>query len=172
MISAEQFKKIRAIISDIDGVLTNGTVGYGLEDFVKFFNYRDGPWLKMAKRHGYIVGLISGRSSAANRKRAGELGLDFCKEDIHNKLTAFEEILAEYDLKPEECLYVGDDIIDAPVMSRVGIAVAVADAVPVLDEFADWRLQTPGGRGVFVEILDRLFRESGIMDEVLERYRK
>ena len=94
MISAEQFKKIRAVISDIDGVLTDGTVGYGLEDFVKFFNYRDGHWLKMAKRHGYIVGLISGRSSAANRKRAGELGLDFCKEDIHNKQTAFEEILA------------------------------------------------------------------------------
>ena len=67
---------------------------------------------------------------------------------------------------------VGDDIIDAPVMSRVGIAIAVADAVPALDEFAHWRLKTPGGHGVFVEILERLFRESGIWDEVLERYRK
>ena len=172
MISSEKFKKIRAVISDIDGVLTNGTVGYGAPDFIKFFNYRDGHWLKMAKRHGYIVGLISGRSSEANRRRAGELGLDFCKEDIINKITAFEEVLAEYDLKPEECLYVGDDIIDAPVMSRVGIAIAVADAVPALDEFAHWRLKTPGGHGVFVEILERLFRESGIWDEVLERYRK
>ena len=172
MISAEKFQKIRAVISDIDGVLTNGTVGYGAPDFIKFFNYRDGHWLKMAKRQGYIVGFISGRSSAANRARAAELGVNFCKEDIHTKQEAFEEILKEYDLQPEECIYVGDDIIDAPVLSRAGIGIAVADAVPVLDEFVDWRLNTPGGHGVFVEILERLFRESGKLDAVLERYRK
>ena len=98
--------------------------------------------------------------------------MDFCKEDVHNKGTTFEEILAEYKLAPEQCLYVGDDLVDAPIMSRAGIAVAVADAVPALDEFVDWRLKTPGGHGVFVEILERLFRESGIWDQVLERYRK
>ena len=98
MISAEQFKKIRAIISDIDGVLTDCRTGYGAPDFIKFFNYRDGHWLKMAKRQGYIVGFISGRSSEANRVRAKELDVDFCKEDIHEKLAAFEEILAEYNL--------------------------------------------------------------------------
>ena len=65
MISAERFKKIRAVISDIDGVLTDGRVGYGATELIKFFNYRDGHWLKMAKRHGYIVGFISGRSSGA-----------------------------------------------------------------------------------------------------------
>ena len=172
MISSEKFKAIRAIISDIDGVLTDGRVGYGAPDFIKFFNYRDGHWLKLAKRHGYITGLISGRSSGANRMRAQELDMDFCKEDILDKRTAFEEILKEYDLAPEQCLYVGDDLVDAPIMSRVGIAVAVADAVPALDEFVDWRLNTPGGHGVFVEILERLFRESGIWDRVLERYRK
>ncbi len=172
MISAERFKKIRAVISDIDGVLTDGRVGYGAPELIKFFNYRDGHWLKMAKRHGYIVGFISGRSSGANRTRAGELGVDFCKEDIHTKLTAFEEILKEYDLKPEECIFVGDDLIDAPVMRRAGIGIAVADAVPALDEFADWRLKTPGGHGVFVEILERLFKECGIFDEVTARYRQ
>ena len=172
MISAERFQKIRAVISDIDGVLTDGTVGYGTSDFIKFFNYRDGHWMKMAKRQGYIVGLISGRSSEANRMRAKELGLDFCKEDRGNKLLAFEEVLAEFNLKPEECLYVGDDVIDAPVMRRAGIGVAVADAVPFLDEVADWRLNTPGGHGAFVEIFERLFKESGVYDEVLERYRK
>ena len=172
MISSERFKAIRAIISDIDGVLTDGRVGYGAPEFIKFFNYRDGHWLKLAKRHGYITGLISGRSSQANRMRARELGMDFCKEDILDKRTAFEEILREYDLTPEQCLYVGDDLVDAPIMSRAGISVAVADAVPSLDDFVDWRLKTPGGHGVFVEILERLFRESGIWDQVLERYRK
>lgn len=170
MISAERFKAIKAIISDIDGVLTDGRVAYGAPDFIKFFHYRDGHWLKMAKREGYIVGLISGRSSEANRVRAGELQLDFCKEDIHNKMTAFEEILKEYDLKPEECLYVGDDVIDAPVMRKAGIAVAVADAVPALDKVAHWRLETPGGHGVFVEIIGRLFKECGIFDKAMERY--
>ena len=172
MISSERFKAIRAIISDIDGVLTDGRVGYGAPEFIKFFNYRDGHWLKLAKRHGYITGLISGRSSLANRMRARELNMDFCKEDIPDKRTAFEEILKEYALTPEQCLYVGDDLVDAPIMSRVGISIAVADAVPALDEFIDWRLKTPGGHGVFVEILERLFRESGIWDQVLERYRK
>ena len=66
----DRFKAIRAIISDIDGVLTDGRVGYGAADFIKFFNYRDGHWLKLAKRHGYIAGLISGRASQANRTRA------------------------------------------------------------------------------------------------------
>ncbi len=172
MISSDRFKAIRAVISDIDGVLTDGRVGYGAPEFIKFFNYRDGHWLKLAKRHGYITGLISGRAALANRLRAQELGMDFCKEDVHDKRTAFEEILAGYELAPEQCLYVGDDLVDAPILSRAGIAVAVADAVPALDEFVDWRLKTPGGHGVFVEILERLFRESGIWDQVLERYRK
>ena len=172
MISSDRFKAIRAIISDIDGVLTDGRVGYGAPDFIKFFNYRDGHWLKLAKRHGYIVGLISGRASQANRTRSAELGLDFCLEDIHDKLTAFGEILEKYELSPDQCLYVGDDLVDAPIMSRVGIAVAVADAVPALDEFIDWRLKTPGGHGVFVEILEPLFRECGLWEEVMERYRK
>ena len=172
MISSDRFKAIRAIISDIDGVLTDGRVGYGAADFIKFFNYRDGHWLKLAKRHGYIAGLISGRASQANRTRAEELGLDFCLEDVHDKLTAFEGILEKYKLAPGQCLYVGDDLVDATIMSRVGIAVAVADAVPALDEFADWRLKTPGGHGVFVEILEPLFRESGVWEKVMERYRK
>ena len=172
MISTEQFRAIRAIISDIDGVLTDCRVGYGADDFIKFFNYRDGHWLKMAKRQGYIVGFISGRSSAANRQRAGELGVDFCKEDIHDKLEAFEEILKEYDLTPEQCLYVGDDLIDANILRRAGIAITVADGVPMLDEVVHWRTKTPGGHGVFVEIIERLFRECDILEKATERYRK
>ena len=172
MIPLEKLRRIRAVVLDIDGVLTDGRVGYDGERKIKFFNYRDGHWLKLAKRHGYIAGLISGRASEANRARAAELGLDFCLEDVHDKLTAFEGILEKYQLAPEQCLYVGDDLVDAPIMSRVGIAVAVADAVPALDEFADWRLKTPGGHGVFVEILEPLFRENGLWEKVMERYRK
>ena len=130
MISAEKARLIKAVILDIDGVLTDGRVGYGGPELIKFFHYRDGHWLKLAMRAGIMVGLLSGRGSPANRERAAELGITFVRENIHDKLEEFEKLLVEYQLKPEECLYMGDDVIDMPVLSRVGIPVAVADGVP------------------------------------------
>ena len=172
MISAEKARLIKAVILDIDGVLTDGRVGYGAEDLIKFFHYRDGHWLKLALRAGIMVGLLSGRESAANRERATELGLTFVRENIHDKLEEFEKLLKEYDLKPEECFYMGDDVIDMPVMSRVGIAVAVADAVPELDEVAAYRTHTPGGHGAVCEAVRLLLQARGDLDSLLERYRR
>ena len=172
MISHERFAAIRAIVLDVDGVLTDGRVGYGAEDFIKFFHYRDGHWLKMARRAGLIVGCLSGRKSAANRARAAELGFDFCREDVRDKLAGFEELLREFGLKAEECLYVGDDLIDMPVMRRAGIAVTVADGVAELDEVADWRLSQSGGHGAMVELVRRLLIEKGLYETQLERYRR
>ena len=143
MISADKARRIKAVILDIDGVLTDGRVGYGGNELIKFFHYRDGHWLKLALRAGLIVGLLSGRESRANRERATELGLTFVRENIHDKLVEFEKLLTEYDLAPEECLYIGDDVIDMPVLSRVGIPVAVADAVPELDEVVIYRTAAP-----------------------------
>ena len=172
MISQEQFSKIKLVISDVDGVLTDGTVGYGADDFIKFFHYRDGHWIKLAMRTGILFGLVSGRCSAANRKRAEELGLTFCMEDVHDKLAAFEEILEKYQVKPEECMYIGDDAIDMPVMKRVGIAVAVADGIPELDEFAHYRTTALGGHGAICEIMRKLIIGQGNLDKVMERYRR
>ena len=167
----EKLKKIKAIISDIDGVLTDGRTGYNPDPEVKFFHFRDGHWLKMAMRTGLLVGLVSGRKCEANRVRAGELGLTFIYEDVKDKRTAFAEILKEYDLTPEECLYVGDDLIDYPLIKRVGFGVVVADGVDELDEVADYRTKTPGGHGVMVELVRMLLTAQGTLDEVLERYR-
>ena len=172
MISHERFAAIRAIILDIDGVLTDGRVGYGAPDFIKFFHYRDGHWLTLAHRAGLIVGALSGRKSAANRARAAELKFDFCREDVHDKLAGFEEVLADFHLKPEECLYVGDDLIDMPVLRRAGIAVTVADGVAELDEVVDWRLPVAGGHGAMVELVRRLLIEKGLYEAQLERYRR
>ena len=172
MISADKARLIKAVILDIDGVLTDGRVGYGGPELIKFFHYRDGHWMKLAMRAGLILGLISGRSSHANRERAGELGLTFVRENIHDKLAEFEKILVEYDLKPEECLYIGDDVIDMPVLARVGIPVAVADAVPELDEVVTYRTSAPGGHGAVCETMRLLLQARGDLDGLMERYRR
>ena len=172
MISAEKAGRVKAVILDVDGVLTDGRVGYGGPELIKFFHYRDGHWLKLAVRAGLIVGLLSGRSSRANRERAAELGLSFVREDVHDKLEEFEKLLREYGLKPEECLYMGDDVMDMPPMRRAGVAVAVADAVPELDEVADWRTRLGGGHGAVCEAIRELLTAQGKLDGLLERYRR
>lgn len=172
MISSEAFRKIKAVVLDVDGVLTDGRAGYGADEEIKFFHLRDGHWMRMALRTGLKVGILSGRGSAANRRRAEELGLSFCYENCKDKLEGFERLLAEQSLKPEECLYVGDDLIDMPVMRRAGVAVVVADGVPELDEVADFRTRTPGGHGAVCEVMRRLMMEQGTLDAQLERYRR
>ena len=172
MISAEKARLIKAVILDIDGVLTDGRVGYGGPELIRFFHYRDGHWLKLAMRAGIMVGLLSGRGSPANRERAAELGITFVRENIHDKLEEFEKLLVEYQLKPEECLYMGDDVIDMPVLSRVGIPVAVADGVPELDEVVIYRTNAPGGHGAVCETMRLLLQARGDLDGLLERYRR
>ncbi|MBQ7395303.1 MAG: HAD hydrolase family protein [Lentisphaeria bacterium] len=172
MITSEQFKKIKLVLTDIDGVLTDGRVGYGADDFIKFFNYKDGHWIRMAMRAGIMVGFLSGRKCLANERRSQELGVTFCLEDVKDKGPAFEQILKDYDLAPEECLYIGDDVIDVPVMIRCGISAAPADAISLLDRYIDWRVSRNGGYGVLYEVIERLLRESGKLDALLERYCK
>ena len=172
MIPLEKLADIRAVILDIDGVLTDGRVGYDGINKVKFFNYRDGHWIKLALRAGLIVGALSGAQCPANRQRADELGLSFCYEGIKDKLEGFERVLAEWKLAPEECMYIGDDTIDMPPMRRAGVAVAVADAVPELDEVADWRTRLGGGHGAVCEAIRELLNAQGKLDQLMERYRR
>ena len=170
MISADRIEKIKAIVLDIDGVLTDGRVGYDGEREIKFFNTRDGHGIKMAMRAGLKVGLLSGRSCEANRRRAAELGLSFCVEKCLNKRDGFLEILAQQQLAADECLYVGDDVVDIPPMRLAGIAVAVADGEEVLDRVADFRTRRAGGHGAVREVINWLLAEQGKLDAVLERY--
>ena len=171
MISQNNIDDITTIILDVDGVLTDGRVGYGDEDEIKFFNVRDGHGIKLAMRAGLQVGLLSGRSAAANRRRAEELGMNFVYENCKNKLQAFEKLLQEHSLRAEQCLYIGDDIVDGPVMKRCGIGITVADAPDYMDEFCDMRTRLPGGRGAVREVLDWLLQKQSKWDALLERYR-
>ena len=172
MIPLEKLRKIRAVVLDVDGVLTDGRVGYDGERKIKFFNYRDGHWMKLAIRAGILVGMLSGAQSPANAQRADELGLSFLREGVKDKLAGFEQLVSELHLAPEECLYMGDDVIDMPPMRRAGVAVAVRDAVPELDEVADWRTKTPGGHGAVCEVVHELLAAQGKLDALLEHYRR
>jgi len=166
----EKALKIKALIFDVDGVLTDAKIGYGGAEEIKFFNARDGHAIVMALRVGYKVGMLSGRASEANRKRAADLKMSFIYEGVPDKKKAFEELLSKYNLAPEECLFVGDDLIDIPVLKRVGISVTVNDASPVLDEFCDFRTMLPGGQGAAQEIIVWLLKETGKWNELFQKY--
>jgi len=161
---------IRAVIFDIDGVLTNGLIGYGTERELKFFHVRDGHGIKLAKRAGLKVGALSGRSAEANRIRANELEFDFIYEGRRNKGEAFEVLLSENSLEASECLYIGDDVVDIPVMKAAGLSAAVADAAREVFEYCDFRSKLPGGQGAVREIIEWLLKEQGKWEKLMEKY--
>ena len=173
MISSADLLKITTLIFDIDGTLTDGRISWDSSGgTVKFFNMQDLHWMKLALRAGLRVGVLSGRADAANRKMAAELQLTFAVLDAKDKLAAFENLLQEYTLVPEECLYAGDDVVDMPVLRRAGVGIAVAGAVPELDEVCDYRTRACGGCGAAAEIIRDVLKTKGLYDKIMERYRR
>ena len=161
---------IKAIVLDIDGVLTDGMLGYDGQTEIKFFHVRDGHGIKMAMRTGIKVGALSGRSAAANRVRAAELEFDFLYEGKKDKREAFQILLQEQQLNAAECLYMGDDVVDIPVMRQAGIAVTVADAPEIMDRFCHFRTKAAGGHGAVREVVEMLLQQQGKWEKLMERY--
>lgn len=147
---------IRLIISDCDGVLTDGKLYYGAEgEVLKVFNVKDGTAIKALMAQGIKFGIVSGRSSKALARRAEELGLDFCQMGIENKAEVVRDLVSTYGLTKAEVLYVGDDVNDCAAREAVGQLFAVQDAAEELVKIADLVLETPGGQGVFKEVLKK-----------------
>jgi 3-deoxy-D-manno-octulosonate 8-phosphate phosphatase (KDO 8-P phosphatase) len=169
---SEKAKLIQAVVLDVDGVLTDGRVGYGGADGdeIKFFNVKDGHGIKLLLRAGIRVGMFSGLSSAANRKCAAELRLSFVYENQKNKRQAFDTLLREQNLTAAQCLYVGDDLVDLPLLRRAGIGVSVADAIAEARDAADWITAAGGGRGAVREVAEWLLKEQGKWQEQVARY--
>lgn len=168
---SEKCSKITTIVLDVDGVLTDGRIGYRDNgDEIKFFDVRDGHGIVLAKRAGLKVGILSGRKSKANRIRAAELKLDFLYDGCLNKDEGFTQLLEAEKLTADECMYIGDDLVDAPPMRRCGLAVAVGDAVPELDSVADFRVKAAGGRGAIREAVELLLKEQGKWSGLMKRY--
>ncbi len=166
-----QLEKIRLLLLDVDGVMTDGRIVYdnnGVE--TKAFDVKDGHGLKMLQRTGVRVGIITGRQSEVARLRAAELGIDILYQGAKDKLIPYREILESLGLSDQQVAYVGDDLVDLPILRLVGFSATVADAVPEVKPLVHYVASKPGGRGAVREICDLLLKESGRWDEVTARY--
>ena len=173
MTSSSDFRNITTLIFDIDGTLTDGRIAYDAAgNIIKFFHMRDMHWMKLALRAGLNVGILSGRRDAANDRMIADLHLTFAYQDVKDKLAGFEQLLAENNLCAGECLYLGDDVVDMPVIRRAGIGVAVADAAEELDSAAQFRTRAAGGCGAAAEVIRMVLKEKDLYDKIMERYRR
>ena len=163
---------IRLLLLDCDGVLTDGGVTWtedGIEQ--KTFNIHDGLGIKLWQRAGGRVGIITGRSSRVVQWRAEELGIDFVRQGVGDKVLVAEELLAATGLGWAETAFVGDDLPDLPVICRVGLGVAVADAVAEVQAAADLVTHHRGGRGAVREVVERMLQARGAWRDLISQYR-
>lgn len=162
----EKAEKIRLLILDVDGVLSDGLIYMGNNgEELKAFNVRDGYGIRCALTSGIEVAIITGRKAKLVEDRCKTLGITHLWQGQSDKLIAYRELLDTLSLRPEEVAYVGDDLIDWPVMADVGLSVAVADAHPLLPPRADYVTRIAGGRGAVREVCDLLLLAQGKLDE-------
>jgi 3-deoxy-D-manno-octulosonate 8-phosphate phosphatase (KDO 8-P phosphatase) len=168
----ERARRIRLLILDIDGVLTDGSLYFDAKgETLKVFNVRDGHGIKMAQRAGLEVALVSGRRSDAAFHRARELEINRFFEGVRDKVAILEQLLAALNLTPPEVAAVGDELVDLPLFHRVGLAVAVADAVPEVRAAAHWVTPLPGGQGAVREVCDLLLQAQDKWEELIRPWR-
>ncbi|MEX2016261.1 MAG: HAD hydrolase family protein [Candidatus Hydrogenedentales bacterium] len=159
------------MLSDVDGVLTDGGVIYnnqGIE--IKEFNIRDGLGIKLWQRVGHRFGIVTGRASHIVKLRAAELAIDLVRQGVEDKWPVVQQMLTDLKLAPEQAAFVGDDLPDLPVIGRVGLGVAVADAVEELRRAAHYTTQLPGGRGAVRETIEVILKAQGRWPALLQRY--
>lgn len=167
----EQAKKIKLLGLDVDGVMTDGRLFYhddGTES--KAFDVRDGHGIKMLQRSGVQIVLISGRNCPSVEKRAADLEIMHVNQGIRDKVSVLEQILSESHLTPEQAAFMGDDIVDLPVMRFAGFAVAVADASEFVISAAHYVTVSPGGRGAVREVAELILSVQGLWNEAAGLY--
>jgi 3-deoxy-D-manno-octulosonate 8-phosphate phosphatase (KDO 8-P phosphatase) len=155
-------KKIKLLLLDVDGVLTDGRIlldNQGNEQ--KAFHVRDGHGIKMAQKAGITVGIITGRVSEVVNIRARELGIKEVHQGAHEKIGVYDSILGKYGLRDEEVAYMGDDIVDVDIFKRTGLAVAVEDADPSVKPHVDMITKKAGGRGAVREFINLILKHQG-----------
>jgi 3-deoxy-D-manno-octulosonate 8-phosphate phosphatase (KDO 8-P phosphatase) len=169
-------QQIQVLLMDVDGTITPGTVlllsqpdGTALE--IKTFDAHDGQGLSLARTAGIRTGVITGRESAAMRRRARELDIEFVYEKQPTKIAAYEEILKKTGVPESAVAYLGDDLPDIPLMRRVGFAVAVGDAALEVKLAAHFVTKAIGGKGAARELVELILKSKGIWEEMIEKAR-
>lgn len=162
---------IKLLLLDVDGVLTDGRITYDNQgNELKSFDVKDGHGLKLLQRAGIAVGIITGRRSEVVARRAAELGIDILYQGALKKLDPYLEILEKTSLQDEQIAYMGDDLIDLPLLRRVGFSATVADAHPEVLPLVDYVTTRAGGRGAVREVCDLLLKGGGHWKTVTGRY--
>lgn len=164
-------KGIRLVIFDVDGVLTDGSLYLGDDgQEYKAFNSRDGHGMKMLQHHGVVIGIITGRTSGVVSLRMENLGVKHVYQGKQQKLPAYEELCSKLGLHDSEIAYVGDDVVDLPIMRRVGLAIAVSDAHPLVIQHAHWQTPHGGGRGAARDVCEMILEAQGLLKAALDYY--
>lgn len=162
---------VQLVVFDVDGVLTDGRLYLGNDgDEYKAFHIRDGHGIKMLLDAGVEVALISGRRAGSVERRAADLGIRHAYLGVADKVAAFDTLLARLGLTAAQAAFVGDDLIDLPVMRRAGLAIAVRDADAFVQRHADWRTPSRGGRGAAREVCELVLAARGQLHDARGRY--
>lgn len=167
----DKAKTIELVILDVDGVMTDGSLIMGDDgQEYKSFNSLDGHGLRMLQECGFTVAIITGRKSEVVNHRMNDLGITTIYQGYRDKTPAFEALLKEKNISAEQIAYVGDDVVDLPVMSRVGLAIAVHNAHPFVKKHSHWVTDASGGHGAVREICEMFISSRGLLDEKLASY--
>jgi len=167
----ERAARVRLVVFDVDGVLTDGSLFIDADGReIKAFHSRDGHGMKMLQQSGVDIAIITGRTSDVVEHRMKSLGVKYVYQGQEEKLPAFLELMAKLNLEPEQAAYVGDDVVDLPVMCRVGLAVAVQDAHALVCQHAHWQTSEPGGRGAARAVCELIMAAQGSLDASLQSY--
>ena len=168
---SQRCRSIRLLLLDVDGVLTDGSLIYGPNgEELKPFNVRDGLGIRLAMRGGIEVGIVTGRGGAALKERCRDLGIQRLFDEIENKKSILAQVTGRDALTPDQIAFVGDDLIDLPLLTRVGLPIAVADAHPEVRRAAAWTTQAPGGRGAVREVCEGLLCAQNLWSGIIESY--
>ena len=162
---------VRLLLLDVDGVLTDGRLYYSDEGVeTKAFNTKDGLGIRLVQKAEVITGIITARTSRLVARRAEELDIDHIRQGARNKLEQFKSILSETGLKPYQVCYMGDDLIDLGVLTRVGLAACPADAVEEVREVCHFVASRPGGAGAVREICDLIVLAKGLQHTLMQQF--
>jgi 3-deoxy-D-manno-octulosonate 8-phosphate phosphatase (KDO 8-P phosphatase) len=166
----QKAQKIRLLITDVDGVLTDGGIIFddnGLE--YKKFNVKDGYIISALRRSGIMVGAITGRTSRVVENRCEELNFDFHYHGVMDKRKKFMEIIETLEIELDEVAFIGDDLIDLPMLCMVGLSACPADALPYVSDKVDFVTSLDGGKGCFREVSDMILTSKGVLEEMIQK---
>lgn len=164
-------RRVRLMVFDVDGVLTDGSLHFGADgELIKTFNVLDGHGIKLLQQSGVITAIISARQSALVARRAADLGIGHVQQGVHDKLSGYRALMQECGVAVEHSGFIGDDVIDLPVLTRVGFAASVPDGHPEVRSRVHYVTTARGGQGAVRELCDFILRAQGTYEAALAPY--